>query len=81
MLEIFPDGGHVGYGNAALAPRLTTQAIDLYLAPLLTGAAPFDVPIGRCLHRRRNDANRHLLSGQWCRDDRDVVDDGRRRLR
>ena len=43
VVEIFTDAGHVGIGNAALAPRLTKQAIDLYLAPLLMGADPFDV--------------------------------------
>ena len=43
VVEIFTDAGHVGIGNAALAPRLTKQAIDLYLAPLLLGADPFDV--------------------------------------
>jgi len=43
IVEIFTDAGHVGIGNAALAPRLTKQAIDLYLAPLLIGANPFDV--------------------------------------
>jgi L-alanine-DL-glutamate epimerase-like enolase superfamily enzyme len=43
VVEIFTDAGHVGIGNAALAPRLTKQAIDLYLAPLLIGADPFDV--------------------------------------
>ena len=43
VVEIFTDAGHVGIGNAALAPRLTKQAIDLYLAPLLVGADPFDV--------------------------------------
>ena len=43
IVEIFTDAGHVGIGNAALSPRLTKQAIDLYLAPLLIGADPFDV--------------------------------------
>ena len=43
IVEIFTDAGHVGIGNAALAPRLTKQTIDLYLAPLLIGANPFDV--------------------------------------
>ena len=42
IVEIFTDAGHVGIGNAALAPRLAKQAIDLYLAPLLRGADPFD---------------------------------------
>ncbi|MGB6545265.1 MAG: L-rhamnonate dehydratase [Candidatus Acidiferrales bacterium] len=42
IVEIFTDEGHVGIGNAALAPRLTKQAIDLYLKPLLIGKDPFD---------------------------------------
>jgi L-alanine-DL-glutamate epimerase-like enolase superfamily enzyme len=42
VVEIFTDAGHVGIGNAALAPRLTKQAIDLYLKPLLIGKDPFD---------------------------------------
>ena len=42
IVEIFTDAGHVGLGNAALAPRLVKQTIDLYLAPLLLGADPFD---------------------------------------
>ncbi len=42
VVEIFTDAGHVGIGNAALAPRLTKQAIDLYLQPLLIGKDPFD---------------------------------------
>jgi L-rhamnonate dehydratase len=42
IVEIFTDTGHVGTGNAALAPRLTKQAIDLYLKPLLIGKDPFD---------------------------------------
>ena len=42
VVEVFTDAGHVGLGNAALAPRLTKQAIDLYLKPLLIGKDPFD---------------------------------------
>jgi L-rhamnonate dehydratase len=42
IVEIFTDTGHIGTGNAALAPRLTKQAIDLYLKPLLIGKDPFD---------------------------------------
>jgi L-rhamnonate dehydratase len=42
IVEVFTDAGHVGIGNAALAPRLTKQAIDLYLKPLLIGKDPFD---------------------------------------
>ena len=43
IVEIFTDAGHVGIGNAALAPRVTKQTIDLYLKPLLIGADPWDV--------------------------------------
>jgi L-rhamnonate dehydratase len=42
ICEIFTDAGVVGIGNAALAPRLTKHAIDLYLTPLLLGQDPFD---------------------------------------
>ena len=42
IVEIFTDAGFVGIGNAALAPRLTKQAIDLYLKPLLIGKDPWD---------------------------------------
>jgi len=43
IVEVATDAGHVGLGNAALAPRLTKHTIDLYLKPLLIGADPFDV--------------------------------------
>ncbi|AHG92405.1 Mandelate racemase/muconate lactonizing protein (plasmid) [Gemmatirosa kalamazoonensis] len=43
LCEIFTDDGLVGVGNAALSPRVTKQVIDLYLAPLLVGADPWDV--------------------------------------
>jgi L-rhamnonate dehydratase len=43
VVEIFTDAGLVGIGNAALAPRLTKQTIDVYLKPLLIGADPWDV--------------------------------------
>jgi L-alanine-DL-glutamate epimerase-like enolase superfamily enzyme len=43
VVEIFTDDGHVGIGNAALAPPLTKQVIDLYLKPLLIGADPWDI--------------------------------------
>ena len=42
IVEIFTNEGHVGIGNAALAPRLVKQTIDLYLKPLLLGRDPFD---------------------------------------
>jgi L-rhamnonate dehydratase len=42
IVEIFTDTGLVGIGNAALAPRVAKQIIDLYLKPLLIGKDPFD---------------------------------------
>ena len=42
IVEIFTDDGHVGIGNAALAPQVTKQTIDLYLKPLLIGQNPWD---------------------------------------
>jgi L-alanine-DL-glutamate epimerase-like enolase superfamily enzyme len=42
IVEIFTDNGHVGVGNAALAPRVAKQIIDVYLTPLLIGKDPFD---------------------------------------
>jgi L-alanine-DL-glutamate epimerase-like enolase superfamily enzyme len=35
----------VGIGEAALAPRITKQIIDLYLKPILIGSDPFDSEI------------------------------------
>ena len=43
VVEVFTDDGHVGLGNAALAPRITKQLIDLYLKPLLIGQEPWDL--------------------------------------
>jgi L-rhamnonate dehydratase len=43
VVEVFSDDGLVGIGNAALAPQLTKQAIDLYLKPLLLGQNPWDI--------------------------------------
>jgi L-rhamnonate dehydratase len=43
IVEIFTDDGHVGIGNAALAPQITNQVIDLYLKPILIGADPWDI--------------------------------------
>src|SRR5271154_2525067 len=43
IVEIFADDGHVGVGNAALAPPITKQVIDLYLKPLLIGADPWNI--------------------------------------
>ena len=43
VVEAVSDDGLVGIGNAALAPRVTKQVIDLYLKPLVIGADPWDV--------------------------------------
>jgi L-rhamnonate dehydratase len=42
VVEVFTDDGLVGIGNAALAPPVTKQVIDLYLKPLLIGHDPWD---------------------------------------
>ena len=53
IVEVFTDAGHVGIGEAALSPRLTKACIDLYLAPLLVGADPFDVEfLWQLMYRR-----------------------------
>jgi L-lyxonate dehydratase len=43
LVEVFTDDGQVGLGNAALAPQVTKQVIDLYLKPLLMGQDPWDI--------------------------------------
>ena len=43
VVEVFTDHGQVGLGNAALAPQVTKQVIDLYLKPLLIGQDPWDL--------------------------------------
>jgi L-alanine-DL-glutamate epimerase-like enolase superfamily enzyme len=43
IVEVETDSGHLGIGNAALAPRITKQTIDTYLKPLLLGRDPFDI--------------------------------------
>ena len=43
VVEIFTDDGLIGIGNAALAPQVTKQVIDLYLKPLLIGRDPWDI--------------------------------------
>lgn len=45
ICEIFTDNGFVGIGNAALAPRVTKEVIDHYLAPLIIGADPWDTEL------------------------------------
>jgi L-rhamnonate dehydratase len=43
IVEIITDDGIVGIGNAALAPPVTKQVIDVFLKPLLIGADPWDI--------------------------------------
>ena len=43
IVEVESDEGLVGIGNAALAPLVTKQVIDQYLAPLLVGENPWDI--------------------------------------
>jgi L-alanine-DL-glutamate epimerase-like enolase superfamily enzyme len=43
VVEIFTDDGLVGIGNAALAPQVTKQVIDLHLKSLLIGKDPWDI--------------------------------------
>jgi L-alanine-DL-glutamate epimerase-like enolase superfamily enzyme len=43
IVEVFTDQGHVGIGNAALAPQVTRQTIDLHLKPILLGADPWEI--------------------------------------
>ncbi len=45
IVEVFTDDGNVGLGNAALAPPITKQVIDLYLKPLLIGQDPWDIEV------------------------------------
>jgi L-alanine-DL-glutamate epimerase-like enolase superfamily enzyme len=43
IVEVETNNGLIGIGNAALAPMVTKQLIDQYLAPLLIGADPWDI--------------------------------------
>ena len=42
ICEIETDDGHIGIGNAALAPQLVKKTIDESLKPLVIGEDPFD---------------------------------------
>ncbi len=42
VCEVETDNGLVGIGNAALAPQIAKQCIDLYLKPLVIGESPWD---------------------------------------
>ena len=42
ICEIETDDGHIGIGNAALAPQLVKKTIDEYLKLLVIGEDPFD---------------------------------------
>jgi L-rhamnonate dehydratase len=43
VVEVITDDGLIGIGNAALAPSLAKQTIDLYLKPLLLEQNPWDI--------------------------------------
>src|ERR1700721_3632706 len=43
VVEVFTDNGLLGLGNAALAPQVAKQIIDLYLQPLLIRQDPWDL--------------------------------------
>jgi len=43
IVEVETDDGLIGIGNAALAPLVTKQVVDTYLAPLLLGQNPWDI--------------------------------------
>ncbi len=55
VVEVEADNGLVGYGNVALAPRISKQIVDQYLAPLVLGQDPWDCEylnqrMGRATH-------------------------------
>ncbi|MDA9728218.1 L-rhamnonate dehydratase [Candidatus Pelagibacter sp.] len=55
ICEIETDDGHIGIGNAALAPQLVKKTIDEYLKPLVIGEDPFDYAyIWEKMYRRTN---------------------------
>lgn len=43
VVEVETDEGHLGLGNAGLAPEITRQVVDSRLAPLLVGEDPRNV--------------------------------------
>ncbi len=42
VVEVESDDGAVGLGDVALAPRISKEIVNQYLAPLVVGADPFD---------------------------------------
>ena len=42
ICEVETEDGIIGIGNAALAPQLVKNTIDMYLKPLVIGEDPFD---------------------------------------
>ena len=42
VVEVETDAGHVGLGNAALAPRVAKHIVDAHLSPLVVGCDPWD---------------------------------------
>jgi len=45
IVEVFTDNGLVGIGNAALAPQISRQVIELYLKPILLGSDPWNIEL------------------------------------
>ncbi len=43
IVEVSSDAGETGVGNAALAPLVAKQLIDVYLKPVLLGQNPLDI--------------------------------------
>ena len=58
VVEILTDDGLVGIGNAALAPQVTKQTIDLYLKPLLIGQNPWDFEFSMAANVPKDDGFR-----------------------
>lgn len=53
LTELATDSGETGIGNAALAPRIAKQLIDVYLKSVLIGQNPFDVEfLWQSMYRR-----------------------------
>ena len=62
ICEIETDDGHIGIGNAALAPQLVKKTIDEYLKPLVIGEDPFDYAyIWEKMYRRTHACGRRGL--------------------
>ena len=66
VVEIFTDDGLVGIGNAALAPQVTKQVIDLYLKPLLIGQGPVGHRVSVATHVSQDDGVRPQRHRHGC---------------